>query len=49
MAGGTPVRAGDGADAYPSLVATQTVRRVRRLCARGRLEHAAIYLQPYIS
>ena len=38
MAGGTPVRAGDGADAYPSLVATQTVRRVRRLCARGRLE-----------
>jgi len=38
MAGGTPVRAGDGADAYPNLVATQTARRVRRLCARGRLE-----------
>jgi len=36
--GGTPVWAGDTADARPGLVATQTVRRGRRLGARGRLE-----------
>ena len=36
--GGTPVRAGDTADACSDLVATQNGRRGRRLGARGRLE-----------
>ena len=38
----TSVGAGDGADAYPSLVATQTMRRVRCLGALGRLERATV-------
>ena len=38
--GGTPVWAGDTADACPGLMATQIVRRGWRLGALGRLEPA---------